>query len=85
MRSKFIAQTRHQDVPIDGAEADAIAMQYYVKLTKSILAQHNLQIGAPGGVQQLCLMQRHMHKKAIMFTTFVFSLVIADILRVEFL
>lgn len=85
VRSRVIAQTRHHDQPVDGAEADAIAMQYCIEAAKNILIQHNLRIGAPGGVQHLCLMQRHMHKKAIMFTTFVFSLVIADILGVEFL
>jgi hyaluronan synthase len=60
-------------------------MQYCIELAKGILVQHNLRIGAPDGVRHLCLKQRHMHKKGIMFTTYVFSLVIADILGVEFL
>ncbi|KAH6614373.1 hypothetical protein B0J18DRAFT_389020 [Chaetomium sp. MPI-SDFR-AT-0129] len=85
VRSQALAQMRRQDEPLDGAEADAIAMQYCVELAKSILVQHNLGIGAPGGVRHLCLKQRHMHKKGIMFTAYIFSLVIADILGVEFL
>jgi hyaluronan synthase len=60
-------------------------MQYCIELAKGILVQHNLRIEAPDGVRHLCLKQRHMHKKGIMFTTYVFSLVIADILGVEFL
>ncbi|KAL2146411.1 hypothetical protein VTI28DRAFT_4164 [Corynascus sepedonium] len=85
IRSKVLAQSRYHEEPISGAEADAIAMQYCIELAKSILVQHDLRIGAPGEVQQLCLKQRHMHKKGIMFTTYVFSLVIADILGIEFL
>ena len=85
VRAKAIAQNRNDDQPVDEAEADAIAMQYCIELAKSILIHHSLRIGAPDGVRQLCLKQRHLHKKGIMFTTFVFSLVIADILGVEFL
>ena len=85
IRSKIIAQASHHGPPVDEAAADAIAMQYCLELAKSILLQHNLRIGAPDGVRQLCLKQRHTHKKGIMFTTFVFSLVIADILGIEFL
>ncbi|KAK3902325.1 glycosyltransferase [Staphylotrichum tortipilum] len=85
VRAKVISQNRHHDQPVDGAEADAVAMQYCIELAKNTLIQHNLRIGAPDGVRQLCLKQRHLHKKGIMFTAFVFSLVIADILGVEFL
>lgn len=60
-------------------------MRHCVELAKTILIQHGLRIGSPDGVRYLCLKQRHMHKKGIMFTTFIFSLVIADILGVEFL
>ncbi|KAK4153762.1 hypothetical protein C8A00DRAFT_15040 [Chaetomidium leptoderma] len=85
VRSKAIAQNRHHDQPIDETEADAIAMQYCIELAKSILIEQDLRIGAPDGVRHLCLKQRHMHKKGIMFTAYVFSLVIADILGIEFL
>ncbi|KAH6844483.1 hypothetical protein B0I37DRAFT_377616 [Chaetomium sp. MPI-CAGE-AT-0009] len=85
VRAKVIAQNRHHDQPVDDEEADATTMQYCIELAKGILVQHNLRIGAPNGVRHLCLKQRHMHKKGIMFTTYVFSLVIADILGVEFL
>lgn len=49
------------------------------------MSQQKVRIGGPDGVRQLCLKQRHMHKKGIMFTAFVFSLVIADILGIEFM
>ncbi|KAK4236549.1 hypothetical protein C8A03DRAFT_35551 [Achaetomium macrosporum] len=85
IRSKVVTQARQDEQPLDEAEADAIAMQYCIEVAKSILMQHNLRIGAPDGVRHVCLKQRHLHKKGIMFTTFVFSLVIADILGIEFL
>ena len=85
IRSEALSLKRKQGQPLDEAAADAIAMQFCIELAKSILRQHNLRIEARDGVRQLCLKQRHMHKKGIMFTTFVFSLVIADILGIEFL
>ncbi|GAB1316838.1 Glycosyltransferase 2-like domain-containing protein [Madurella fahalii] len=85
IRSKTISLKKQYGQPIDEAEIDAIVMQYCIDLAKSILSQHRLRIGAPDGVRQLCLKQRHLHKKGIMFTSFVFSLVIADILGIEFM
>ncbi|KAL2151778.1 hypothetical protein VTH82DRAFT_6876 [Thermothelomyces myriococcoides] len=85
VRAKVIAQGRHHQDPVSEDEADAVAMRHCVELAKTILIQHGLRIGSPDGVRYLCLKQRHMHKKGIMFTTFIFSLVIADILGVEFL
>lgn len=41
-------------------------------------------LGGPDGVKYLLVNQRHLHKKGIMFTTFIFSTVIADMLGLEF-
>lgn len=41
-------------------------------------------LGGPDGVKYLLVNQRHLHKKGIMFTTFIFSTVIADMLGIEF-
>ncbi|KAL2115283.1 hypothetical protein VTJ04DRAFT_10946 [Mycothermus thermophilus] len=85
VRAKTLAQHRQLGYRINYGDIDAITMRYCVELAKAILIQHNLQIDGPDGVRYLCLRQRHMHKKGIMFTSFVFSLVIADILGIEFL
>lgn len=55
------------------------------QLAREILAEQDLGLGEPGGVTRLCLYQPHMHKKAIMFTSFIFSIVIAGMLGIEFL
>lgn len=60
-------------------------MRHCMKLARALLDQQRFLIGGPDGIRHLCLCQRHMHKKSIMFTTFIFSLVIADILGVEFM
>lgn len=63
-------------------------MQQCIQKARRILDQHQLTLSSSGsrtGIKQLCIRQPHMHKKGIMFTTFIFSIVIADILGVEFL
>lgn len=86
-RAKLISMRLQDGQPVDEAEIDKQVMQHCIDLARSILDQHNLTIGGDyhTGIRQVCLRQRHMHKKGIMFTTFVFSLVIADILGIEFL
>ncbi|KAI9170644.1 Hyaluronan synthase 2 [Paramyrothecium foliicola] len=69
----------------DQGECDDIALQHCIRLAKAILQQENIQFWGPDRVRYLCIRQRHLHKKAIMFTTFIFSIVIADILDIEFL
>lgn len=78
---------QQDNVPVDESHIDQMVMQHCVQLARTILDQHRLAIGGNSrdAIHQLCIQQRHMHKKGIMFTTFVFSLVIADILGVEFL
>lgn len=85
IRAKTLALQRQNRQPIDEAVAESVAMQACLNLAKSILAEHKLRIGTPDGIRHLCLKQRHMHKKGIMFTAYVFSLVIADILGIEFM
>lgn len=86
-RAKLIAMNQQDDLPLDESEIDKMVILHCVQLATTILNQHRLAIGGNSrdGIHQLCIKQRHMHKKGIMFTTFVFSLVIADILGVEFL
>ncbi|KAH7324795.1 hypothetical protein B0I35DRAFT_348183 [Stachybotrys elegans] len=83
VREKVIAMQADSGLPVDEAECDMIALQHCIQLAKAILDQH--KISFLGSTRQLCIRQPHMHKKAIMFTSFIFSLVIADILGIEFL
>ncbi|PYH79296.1 hypothetical protein BO82DRAFT_340948 [Aspergillus uvarum CBS 121591] len=52
-------------------------------LAREILGEHNLLSGT--GPQQVCIYQPHHSKKAIMFTAFIFSLVLADARGIEYL
>ncbi|KAI9929719.1 hypothetical protein ASPWEDRAFT_41067 [Aspergillus wentii DTO 134E9] len=62
-----------------------LAIAHCCQLAREILADHDLGLGEPGGVTRLCLYQPHRYKKAIMFTSFIFSIVISDILGIEYL
>lgn len=85
IRAKTMALQRQNGIPVNEDEANAISMQACLDLARSILRQHDLTIGGPKGIKHLCLKQRHMHKKGIMFTAYVFALVISDILGIEYL
>jgi hyaluronan synthase len=47
-----------------------------------ILDKQGCLIDDPERVRHLCLVQQHMHKKGIMFITFIFSLAIAEMLGI---
>ena len=83
--SKVTTIRKQSGLKADEAECHQIAIRHCIQLARTILEQEKVYFYGPNRVQQLCIRQRHMHKKGIMFTTFVFSLVIADMLGVEFL
>ncbi|KAL5355604.1 hypothetical protein BJX96DRAFT_141544 [Aspergillus floccosus] len=61
------------------------AIAHCCELAREILIDHDLDIGEAGGVTRLCLYQPHLHKKGIMFSTFIFSIVLSELLGVEYL
>ena len=85
IRVKEIATRRRQGLQIVDSEIDKVATSYCIHLAREALTKADITFGGPEAVTQLCIRQRHLHKKGIMFTTYIFSLVIADILGVEFL
>ncbi|KAF4343934.1 alfa-L-rhamnosidase [Fusarium beomiforme] len=76
---------KYAEMDIDQSKLNDVVIRHCMKLARAILDQQNFSIGGADGIRHLCLIQRHMHKKGIMFTTFVFSLVVADILGIEFM
>ncbi|RAL12441.1 chitin synthase [Aspergillus homomorphus CBS 101889] len=68
--------------PVETYQLASIA--HCCELARTILADHGIAPG-PGASAQLCLFQPHQSKKAIMFTSFIFSLVIADAWGLEYL
>ncbi|GLI73655.1 hypothetical protein PoHVEF18_001875 [Penicillium ochrochloron] len=75
---------------VDGnAQAPKVYMEATIahccQLAREILAEHNLDLGEAGGVTRLCLFQPHLHKKGIMFSAFIFSIVISEMLGIEYL
>ncbi|OQD77933.1 hypothetical protein PENDEC_c002G02437 [Penicillium decumbens] len=55
------------------------------QLAREILTEHDLKLGQADGITKLCLFQPHLHKKGIMFTSFIFSIVISEMLGIEYL
>ncbi|RAL68031.1 hypothetical protein DID88_008754 [Monilinia fructigena] len=56
-----------------------------VTIAKNSLQSNNIVIRGKDAVTRLCVSQPHMHKKGIMFTSFIVSLAIAEILGIEML
>jgi hyaluronan synthase len=55
------------------------------QIARGILSEHDLDLGEAGGVTRLCLFQPHLHKKGIMFSAFIFSIVISEMLGIEYM
>ncbi|KAF4122287.1 hypothetical protein GMORB2_7279 [Geosmithia morbida] len=85
LRSKEVSMRRQQGQPVDLTEIDRMVMSHCLDLARRHLSQAGVHFSGPDATSQLCIRQRHMHKKGVMFSTYVFSLVIADALGVEFL
>lgn len=80
--AKHISICKQNGQPVNMDECHEIALRHCFQLARTILEQEKVDLA---NVRHLCLRQRHMHKKGIMFTTFIFALVIADVLGIEFL
>ncbi|EWZ00132.1 hypothetical protein FOYG_00025 [Fusarium oxysporum NRRL 32931] len=74
-----------QEREIDADESNNVVIRQCMNLTQVILDQQGCLIDDPDGVRHLCLVQQHMHRKGIIFTSFIFSLVIAEMLGIEFM
>ncbi|KAJ4397285.1 hypothetical protein N0V93_001509 [Gnomoniopsis smithogilvyi] len=85
VRSRETDARRKLGVVIDEEEVNEIAMQTCISVARYKLeeAMGDLPLTGPDGIKRLLIKQRHLHKKGIMFTTFVFAIVIADLLGIE--
>ncbi|CAI7626526.1 unnamed protein product [Penicillium glandicola] len=64
-------------------DADIIAQ--CCSIAKAALENNNIKLVGDQAITRLCVSQPHMHKKGVMFTSFVISLVLSDILGIEYL
>lgn len=83
--TKMASMKKQYGEEVDEDECHNLAMDHCIQLARRTLEQEKIDFRGVDGVRQLCIRQKHMHKKGIMFTTYVFSLVIADMLGLEFL
>jgi hyaluronan synthase len=63
---------------------DISIIEKCVTMVKSMLNKNSIQISGPDAITRLCVTQPHMHKKGIMFTSFIFSFAISDLLGIKF-
>ncbi|KAH7178917.1 hypothetical protein DER46DRAFT_622454 [Fusarium sp. MPI-SDFR-AT-0072] len=83
--TKHLAIQHEQGREIDEDESNNVVIRQCMNLARVILDQQGCLVDDPDGIRHVCLVQQHMHKKGIMFTTFIFSLVIAEMLGIEFM
>lgn len=88
VRAREIAVRRKLGAVIDDDDINEIAMQTCIAIARNKLEEHlgdlAVAMAGPDGLRHLLVNQRHLHKKGIMFTVFVFSTIIADLLGLEF-
>lgn len=74
--------------PEDFDYCNELTIAHCCQLAREILREHDIQFDKTqpgGGITKLCIYEPHMHKKAIMFTSFIFSIVISEVLDIEFM
>ncbi|PYI09790.1 hyaluronan synthase [Aspergillus sclerotiicarbonarius CBS 121057] len=64
---------------------DAEIIAQCCSIAKAALERNNIKLVGDEAITRLCVSQPHMHKKGVMFTSFIISLVLSDILDVDFL
>ncbi len=64
---------------------DNVIINKCVAMAKQELLNNGIHITGPDAITRLCVTQPHMHKKGIMFTSFIMSFAISEILGLEFL
>ncbi|KAJ0108708.1 hypothetical protein J7T55_011198 [Diaporthe amygdali] len=86
VRASERTRRRKLGEPMDDDEINRIAMDRCTHLARRMLDEHlgDRPLSGPDGIRQMLVYQRHLHKKGIMFTVLVFSIVLADLLGVEF-
>ncbi|CAN9129700.1 unnamed protein product [Alternaria alternata] len=70
-----------------GAETwkhDMILIEKCIALAKQTLLDHEVHLTGPDAITRLCITQSHMHKKGIMFTSFIVCFALSELLHIEY-
>lgn len=72
------------DRDTDSCGQDVILIEKCVTLAKQTLLENQIQLTGPDAITHLCVTQPHMHKKGIMFTSFIICFALSELLDIEF-
>lgn len=86
VRERELATRRKLGLAVVEEEIDELAMQTCIAIARRKLEEQmdGCALSGPDGFKHLLIHQRHLHKKGIMFTSFIFTMVITDLLGLEF-
>jgi hyaluronan synthase len=63
---------------------DMILIEKCIALAKQTLLDHEIHLAGPDAITHLCVTQPHMHKKGIMFTSFIVCFALSELLDIEY-
>ncbi|KAH7085975.1 hypothetical protein BKA63DRAFT_575370 [Paraphoma chrysanthemicola] len=63
---------------------DTAILEKCVALAKQTLLDNNIHLTGPDAITRLCVTQPHMHKKGVMFTSFILCFALSDLLNIDF-
>lgn len=72
------------DRDIETGGRDTVIIERCITLAKQTLVENNIHLMGPDAITRLCVTQPHMHKKGIMFTSFIISFALSELLNIEF-
>lgn len=78
-----IALQMDRDRSKETVDEDIIARCCFI--AKRALEENNIKLVGEDAITRLCISQPHMHKKGIMFTSFIMSIVLSDVLDAKYL
>lgn len=88
VRAREVLKRQALHTAVVEEEINAVVIRACLKVARSqlreLLTGHNTHLAGPQGIKHLLFNQRHLHKKGVMFTALIFSIIIADHLKIEF-
>ncbi|OWY53824.1 hyaluronan synthase 3 [Alternaria alternata] len=63
---------------------DIVLIEKCIAHAKQTLLDHEIHLAGPNAITHLCVTQPHMHKKGIMFTSFIVCFALSELLDIEY-
>lgn len=82
---QLAAETSQEKGQMDQRQLSKAIIEHCCNQAGKVLRSQNVVFDGPNRCTHLCIYEPHLHKKGIMFTIFIFSMVISEATNLEYL